>query len=91
MAIVKHTIPCGLATRHDLAEAFAAALAGDPVSAFGGIVALNRTIDAETARRIAKVFFEVIIAPGFQAEAVEILARKKRLGCLSLNGRVLVQ
>jgi phosphoribosylaminoimidazolecarboxamide formyltransferase/IMP cyclohydrolase len=85
VAIVKHTIPCGLATRNDLAEAFAAALAGDPVSAFGGIVALNRIVDEQTARQIAEVFFEVIIAPGFDTGAVTILTRKKQLRLLELE------
>ncbi len=67
VAIVKHTIPCGLAERDELADAFDEALRGDPVSAFGGIVALNRRVDGETARRMAEVFFEVVIAPGFDA------------------------
>ena len=84
VAIVKHTIPCGLATRDALADAFAAALAGDPVSAFGGIVALNRAVDGETARRMIEVFFEVIIAPGFDRAARELLWRKKQLRLLEL-------
>src|ERR687893_31921 len=73
VAIVKHTIPCGLAERSDLASAFDEALRGDPVSAFGGIVALNRPVDSETARRIAEIFFEVVVAPGFDHESIETL------------------
>ena len=69
VAIVKHTIPCGLAERDDLATAFDEALRGDPVSAFGGIVALNHPVDGETARRMAEIFFEVVVAPGFDDEA----------------------
>jgi phosphoribosylaminoimidazolecarboxamide formyltransferase/IMP cyclohydrolase len=84
VAIVKHTIPCGLAARESLSEAFAAALAGDPVSAYGGIVALNRPLDAETARRMAEVFFEVAIAPGFAPEALELLGKKKALRLLRM-------
>jgi phosphoribosylaminoimidazolecarboxamide formyltransferase / IMP cyclohydrolase len=84
VAIVKHTIPCGLAARDPLADAFAAALAGDPVSAFGGIVALNRAVDAETARRMAEIFFEVVVAPGFSDEARDILGRKKALRLLDM-------
>jgi phosphoribosylaminoimidazolecarboxamide formyltransferase/IMP cyclohydrolase len=82
--IVKHTIPCGLATRESLAAAFAEALRGDPVSAFGGIVALNREVDAETARQMAEIFFEVVVAPGFDPEAVAILGKKKALRLLRM-------
>ena len=84
VAIVKHTIPCGLATRETLADAFTAALAGDPVSAFGGIVALNRPLDGETARRLAETFFEVVIAPGFSPDAREALAGKRQLRLLAM-------
>ena len=76
VAIVKHTIPCGLAERSDLATAFDEALRGDPVSAFGGIVALNRPVDGETARRMAEIFFEVVVAPEFDDETIETLGRK---------------
>ena len=84
VAIVKHTIPCGLAERVNLADAFAEALRGDPVSAFGGIVALNRPVDGETARRMAEIFFEVVISPGFDDEAIERLGRKKGLRLLRM-------
>jgi phosphoribosylaminoimidazolecarboxamide formyltransferase/IMP cyclohydrolase len=83
-AIVKHTIPCGLAERATLAEAFAEALRGDPVSAFGGIVAVNRPIDAETAQQLGEIFFEVIVAPAFDMEARELLGRKKALRLLQM-------
>jgi phosphoribosylaminoimidazolecarboxamide formyltransferase/IMP cyclohydrolase len=84
VAIIKHTIPCGLAERDTLAEAFAEALRGDPVSAFGGIVALNRIVDPETAQRLAEAFFEVIVAPDFEPAALELLRRKKSLRLLRL-------
>jgi phosphoribosylaminoimidazolecarboxamide formyltransferase / IMP cyclohydrolase len=84
VAIVKHTIPCGLAERGDLATAFAQALRGDPVSAFGGIVALNRPVDGETARRMAEIFFEVVVAPGFDDETRETLGKKKSLRLLRM-------
>lgn len=85
VSIVKHTIPCGLAVHDELATAFDRALAGDPVSAFGGIVALNQSVDVATAERIGDIFFEVIIAPGFDTEALEMLKRKKQLRLLSLE------
>jgi phosphoribosylaminoimidazolecarboxamide formyltransferase / IMP cyclohydrolase len=84
VAIVKHTIPCGLSERSDLASAFDEALRGDPVSAFGGIVALNRPVDGETARRMAEIFFEVVVAPGFDEEAREILGKRKSLRLLGM-------
>jgi phosphoribosylaminoimidazolecarboxamide formyltransferase/IMP cyclohydrolase len=84
VAIVKHTIPCGLATRPTLVDAFVEALRGDPVSAFGGIVALDRPLDGETARRMAETFFEVVIAPDFAPEAIETLGRKKALRLLRM-------
>ncbi len=84
VAIVKHTIPCGLAERDALSDAFDGALAGDPVSAFGGIVALNQSVDGETAERMAKVFFEVVIAPGFTGEAMELLGKRKALRLLRM-------
>jgi len=75
--IIKHTNPCGVATAPTLLEAWEKALAADTVSAFGGILAGNRNIGAEDATEIDKIFFEVLIAPGFSDEALEILARKK--------------
>jgi phosphoribosylaminoimidazolecarboxamide formyltransferase/IMP cyclohydrolase len=85
VAIVKHTIPCGLSERGDLATAFDEALRGDPVSAFGGIVALNRPIDGETARRMAEIFFEVVVAPGFDDETLETLGKRKSLRLLRMT------
>jgi phosphoribosylaminoimidazolecarboxamide formyltransferase/IMP cyclohydrolase len=78
VAIVKHTIPCGLAEAETLAEAYERALAGDPISAFGGIVATNRPIDESTAELLSKTFYEVIVAPGFEPEALTRLSRKKQ-------------
>jgi phosphoribosylaminoimidazolecarboxamide formyltransferase/IMP cyclohydrolase len=85
VAIVKHTIPCGLASRPALADAFDAALAGDPVSAFGGIVAANRPLDDETARRIGRVHFDIVIAPQFSPDAIALLGTKRNLRLLELG------
>lgn len=76
-AILKHNNACGLAQRPSLSEAYAAALAGDPVSAFGGILIANTTIDIATAEQIHSLFCEVVIAPGFDADALELLKGKK--------------
>lgn len=76
-AILKHTNPCGVATRSTLKDAYLAALACDNVSAFGGILISNRKIDAETAEEIHKLFCEVVIAPDFDEDALEILKGKK--------------
>ena len=77
--IVKHTNPCGAAFGATLEEAYAGALEGDPVSAFGGVVGLSRPLDAATAERIAGIFTEVVVAPGFDEEALATLAGKKSL------------
>ena len=87
VAIIKHANPCGVAEGETLAEAYRLAHRCDPVSAFGGVVALNRTLDAEAANEIAKIFTEVIIAPDADEEAVAILAAKKNLRLL-LAGRL---
>jgi phosphoribosylaminoimidazolecarboxamide formyltransferase/IMP cyclohydrolase len=78
-AIIKHTNPCGTATGKTLAEAYRRALECDPISAFGGVIGVNRPIDAETATEMAKLFLEVIAAPGFDEEARRIFASKKNL------------
>lgn len=77
IAILKHNNACGLARRHTVKEAWIDALAGDPVSAFGGIIISNRVIDAEAAEEIGKIFFEVIIAPDYTEDAMTILTQKK--------------
>ncbi|WP_102324940.1 bifunctional phosphoribosylaminoimidazolecarboxamide formyltransferase/IMP cyclohydrolase [Komagataeibacter saccharivorans] len=82
VVIVKHANPCGVATAATQAQAWDNALRCDPVSAFGGIVALNRTLEAEAAARIATLFTEVIVAPDATEEARQILARKKNLRLL---------
>ncbi len=82
IAIIKHTNPAGYACADDLATAYDKALSGDPVSAFGGIVASNRTIDLATAERISKVFTEVVIAPGYDDDALALLQAKKNLRIL---------
>lgn len=76
-AVLKHTNACGVATRATALEAWKAALAADPVSAFGGVLITNATIDAETATEIDKLFFEVLIAPAFNEDALQMLMKKK--------------
>ena len=80
--IVKHTNPCGAAERPTLLEAWQAALSGDPVSAFGGVVALTRPVDATTATALVSIFLEVVVAPAFEPAAREILAAKPNLRLL---------
>ncbi len=79
MVIVKHLSPCGIASAPKLQDAFRYALASDPISAFGGVIATNRTFDAATANALGELFVECIAAPGFAAEAREILAKRKNL------------
>ena len=86
VAIIKHANPCGVATGGTLLEAYEKALKCDPVSAFGGIVAMNGTLDAKTAEAIIKVFTEVIIAPGVTDEAKAIIGAKKNLRLLTTGG-----
>jgi len=83
--IVKHANPCGVAIGSSLVEAYRKALACDPVSAFGGILAFNRTLDADTAAEISKLFTEVILAPGADEAAKKIMATKKNLRLLLLQ------
>jgi|SRR5579862_7440423 len=85
-AIIKHANPSGVAEGENLLDAYRKALACDPVSAFGGIVALNRTLDAEAARAITEIFTEVIIAPDATDEAIAIVAAKKNLRLLLAGG-----
>ena len=85
-AIVKHANPCGVATGGTLSEAYRKALACDPVSAFGGIVALNRELDEDAAAEIAGTFTEAIIAPSASEEAIEILGSRKNLRLLTTGG-----
>jgi phosphoribosylaminoimidazolecarboxamide formyltransferase/IMP cyclohydrolase len=86
VVIVKHANPCGVAEGATLAEAYAKALRCDPVSAFGGIVALNRKLDAAAARDIVKIFTEVIIAPDADEESIAIIGAKKNLRLLLTGG-----
>jgi phosphoribosylaminoimidazolecarboxamide formyltransferase/IMP cyclohydrolase len=85
-AIIKHANPCGVAEGETLVEAYRKAFACDKTSAFGGIVALNRTLDAEAARAITEIFTEVIIAPDATAEAIAIVGAKKNLRLLLAGG-----
>ncbi|MFA6948718.1 MAG: bifunctional phosphoribosylaminoimidazolecarboxamide formyltransferase/IMP cyclohydrolase, partial [Eubacteriales bacterium] len=81
---VKHANPCGVATADTLHDAYVKAYNADPVSIYGGIVALNRKVDAETAAELAKIFLEIVIAPDYSDEALEILERKKNIRILRL-------
>ncbi len=83
--IVKHNNPCGTAEQDTLAEAYRQALKCDPVSAFGGVMAFNRPLDAETAVEIAKLFVECVVAPGYEPAAREALAGKKNLRLLAIG------
>ncbi|HXG59083.1 MAG TPA: bifunctional phosphoribosylaminoimidazolecarboxamide formyltransferase/IMP cyclohydrolase [Thermoanaerobaculia bacterium] len=85
-AIIKHTNPCGVARGPSLADALRAAIESDPVSAFGGIIGANREFDRESARAVADMFLEVIVAPSFSDEAREVLARKKNLRLVTTPG-----
>jgi phosphoribosylaminoimidazolecarboxamide formyltransferase/IMP cyclohydrolase len=78
-AVIKHTNPCGVARRPSVGEALRAAIEGDPVSAYGGIIGVNREFDDQSARAIESLFLEVIVAPSFSSDAVDILRKKKNL------------
>jgi phosphoribosylaminoimidazolecarboxamide formyltransferase/IMP cyclohydrolase len=84
--IVKHTNPCGAATGHGVLEAYQKALAADPVSAFGGVIGINREVDGAAAEEIARLFVEAIAAPAFTAEARERFAAKKNLRLVEVHG-----
>jgi phosphoribosylaminoimidazolecarboxamide formyltransferase/IMP cyclohydrolase len=84
-AIIKHTNVCGVAQRADLFSAWTYALAGDPESAFGGVLVCNGAIDLQTANAISEIFFEVLIAPSFDADALEVLKSKKNRILLQLK------
>lgn len=88
IAIIKHNNPCGLASRAQLADAWKDALAGDPVSAFGGIIVANRPVDEATAKEIDKIFMEVLIAPAFEGDALNILKSKKNRILLQQKGKL---
>ncbi|WP_084124334.1 bifunctional phosphoribosylaminoimidazolecarboxamide formyltransferase/IMP cyclohydrolase [Demequina sp. NBRC 110054] len=84
VAVIKHANPCGIAVGSDIAEAHRRAHATDPVSAFGGVIAANDTITAEAAGQIKDIFTEVVVAPAFEPEALEILSQKKNIRLLKL-------
>ena len=76
--VLKHNNACGIASRPKLLDAWKDALMGDPVSAFGGVLITNKEIDIETAQEINKLFYEVLIAPSFSKESIELLKIKKK-------------
>ena len=85
VSVVKHANSCGLASREDIAEAYLQAYEGDIVSAFGGIVAFNRTVTAAAAEAMDPVFYEVVIAPGYEPAALKILQKKRNLRVLAID------
>ncbi|MCG6568733.1 bifunctional phosphoribosylaminoimidazolecarboxamide formyltransferase/IMP cyclohydrolase [Tessaracoccus sp. ZS01] len=86
VAIIKHANPCGIATGSNIADAHRKAHACDPVSAFGGVIAANRLVSVEMAQQVAEIFTEVIVAPGYEEGAVEVLSGKKNLRILIAEG-----
>ena len=84
-AVIKHANPCGLSSHEDLSQAYLQAYEGDTVSAFGGIVGFNRTVTAAAAEAMGPVFYEVVVAPGYEPEALEILQRKRNLRVLAVE------
>ncbi len=84
VAVLKHTNPCGLASRESLIEAYVLALSGDPIAAFGGVVACNRPIDLPTAEEINQTHYDAVIAPGYSDEALALLSQKKSLRIVSV-------
>lgn len=85
VAIVKHTNPCGAATGKSLEEAYSLALACDPVSAFGSVIAVNKELDEKTAKKMSELFVEAVIAPSFSGEALEILMKKKNIRLIEMG------
>jgi len=85
IGILKHTTPCGVGSDDDLVAAWEKALAADPISPFGGIVVVNREVTPELARRLSELFLELVIAPAFAEEAIELLRRKKNLRLLTYD------
>jgi len=85
VAIIKHANPCGIAVGDDVAQAHARAHACDPVSAYGGVIATNQTVTAALAEQVAPVFTEVVVAPGFEPAALEILTKKKNIRLLQVT------
>jgi phosphoribosylaminoimidazolecarboxamide formyltransferase/IMP cyclohydrolase len=83
-AVIKHTTPCGIAVAPSAAEAFSKARSTDPVSAYGSVVAFNTVVDQTTARAMSDLFVEVVVAPSFHAEALEVFAAKKQLRVVEL-------
>ncbi|MDA0987680.1 MAG: bifunctional phosphoribosylaminoimidazolecarboxamide formyltransferase/IMP cyclohydrolase [Chloroflexi bacterium] len=85
VAVIKHTNTCGLACHEDQAEAYRRAFSGDPVSAYGGIVAFNRTVTGEAAEAMRQVFYEIVVAPAFEQAALDILMKKRDLRILAVG------
>lgn len=86
-SVIKHSNPCGVGIGENISDAYRRAHLADPVSAFGGIVGLNRPVDAETAEEITSTFIEAVIAPGYSEEAVELFKKKKNLRLMALPDR----
>jgi len=85
VVVIKHTNPCGLACHADQAEAYRRAYAGDPVSAFGGIVGFNRTVTPAAVEEMGRIFYEVVVAPGYEPDALEALRKRRNLRLLEVT------
>jgi phosphoribosylaminoimidazolecarboxamide formyltransferase/IMP cyclohydrolase len=85
VVFVKHSNPCGLASASELSSAFTAALNCDPISAYGGVIAVNKSLDIKTAKLVVENFYEVIIAPEFQEDALKVLETKKNLRVVKIS------
>lgn len=90
VAIIKHTNPCGLSSNNDLVKAYQCAFEGDPISAFGGIVSFNRLVDKAVANELKSIFYEIVIAPDYSSEALEILQKKRDLRILKMGDNKLI-
>ncbi|MBC7383485.1 MAG: bifunctional phosphoribosylaminoimidazolecarboxamide formyltransferase/IMP cyclohydrolase [Bacteroidia bacterium] len=88
VAVIKHNNPCGVASRESIYAAWTDALAADPVSAFGGVIALNRPVDLATAKEMDKIFLEVLIAPAYDEDALQLLQGKKNRIILQITGQL---
>lgn len=87
VAVIKHTNPCGLASHKDLTEAYRRALSGDPIAAYGGVLASNQPIDLAMATEIDKTHYDAIIAPGYKEDALNLLKKKKNMRIVSMPGQ----
>jgi phosphoribosylaminoimidazolecarboxamide formyltransferase/IMP cyclohydrolase len=91
VAVIKHTTPCGLSVNEDLLEAYNRAFEGDTISAFGGIVAINRTVTTEVAKALNNIFYEIVLATDYEEQAITILSQKKNLRILQVPSNSIIE